>query len=95
MYSSYQVKNILCGSVFRSVFQFSSDYSPMRGEMTKKKNLKSQPSGKCSLVQFNRAQFECVSQNTPRETTKNKNSNICHTPLISFQASMKQYYGMP
>ena len=94
MYSSYQVRNILCGSVFRSVFQFSSDYSPMHGEMTKK-NLKSQPSDKCSLVQFNRAQFECVSQNTPRATTKNKNSNNCHTSLISLQASMKQYYGMP
>ena len=40
-YSSYQVKNILCGSVFRSVCQFSSDYSSLHEEMTKKKsNLK-------------------------------------------------------
>ena len=36
-YSRYQVKNILCGSKFRSVFQFSSDYSHLHEEMTKKK----------------------------------------------------------
>ena len=56
-YSRYQVKNILCGSKFRSVFQFSSDYSHLHEEMTKKiKN--SQPSDNCTLVQFNQAQFE-------------------------------------
>ena len=37
--SGYQVKNILCSSGLH-VFQFSSDYSPLHEELTKKNKTK-------------------------------------------------------
>ena len=82
-YSRYQVKNILCGSKFRSVFQFSSDYSHLHEEMTKKK-LKT-----VSLVTtvplFNLTE---PSLNEPVKTLEVQQLRIrikkmCHTPLIS------------
>ena len=94
-YSRYQVKNILCGSKFRSVFQFSSDYSHLHEEMTKKK-LKT-----VSLVTtvplFNLTE---PSLNEPVKTLEVQQLRIrikkmCHTPLISLQASIKHYYGLP
>ena len=94
-YSRYQVKNILCGSKFRSVFQFSSDYSHLHEEMTKKK-LKT-VSLETTVPLFNLTE---TSLNEPVKTLEVQQLRItikkmCHTPLISLQASMKQYYGMP
>ena len=77
------------------MFQFSSDYSHLYEEMTKKK-LKT-----VSLVTtvplFNLTE---PSLNEPIKTLEVQQLRIrikkmCHTPLISLQVSMKQYYGMP
>ena len=50
-----------------------------------KKNLKNQPSDNCSLVQFNRAQFELANQNTRSAITKNKSSKSVMHPLFLFK----------
>ena len=42
-----------------------------------------------------RANFEWESQNTWKATTEIENLKMCHAHLISLQASVKKYCGIP
>ena len=76
------------------MFQFSSDYSHLHEEMTKKLKTVSLVT---TVPLFNLTE---PSLNEPVKTLEVQQLRIrikkmCHTPLISLQVSMKQYYGMP
>ena len=76
------------------MFQFSSDYSHLHEEMTKKIKTVSLVT---TVPLFNLTK---PSLNEPVKTLEVQQLRIrinkmCHAPLISLQVSMKQYYGMP